>query len=648
MARSEEELTAWFRATTLAERRAALCGCDGPSDVDAEMVDEAMARWRAGSSLADEALFSRRLALDNLTSAEFGALLVDAVTATQERFSTPPSWVADLDAALTRHEREMPSNLPPASDSNPRMAGFLELVQPLVAHARARLRQGIARLCANDAASLEAVDQSVIEDLLLRGLAEQLLDLVAPTLALELQVARLSDVLQGQTPEERFDCFIELLRQPEQRDRLMREYCVLTRLVHTVLQNRVDFGLQFLEHLVQDLPALRQTFSLNSDPGHVVGLQNGLSDPHRRGRAVVILTFNSGLKLVYKPRSIAVEARFQELLAWLNRHSDEPPYRLLKMLGRPSHGWVEFVDVTACASSEAVSRFYRRQGGQLAVLHALAATDINEENVLAAGEHPILIDLEALFHPVIIPDGLDEAVALASQARFNSVLTVGLLPQRVNATFEVRGSGDEEAWLSRMPMPRWEGSGTDQLRRVYERVRISPPPDRPVCGGKRAHPQDYEHEIVAGFSAIYRLLAARREELLAADGLVSRFSTDTVRVILRSTHAYQLLQIHRLHPDRMRDALEVDRLYEKLWAGVKREPRLARVIAAERHDLHQDDYPYFTTRPDSTHLWTSTGDEITDFLPERGLELVRRRLNELNERDLATQIEFIRTALGSS
>jgi type 2 lantibiotic biosynthesis protein LanM len=526
--------------------------------------------------------------------------------------------------------------------SESRLAGFLELVQPLVAYARSRLCAGIARCRASD-----AFDPDTIEDLLLQGMAEQVLDLIAPTLALELQVARLSDALQGESSEERFDSFIELLRQPEQRAQLLSEYCVLTRLVNTVLQNRVDFGLQFLEHLVQDFPALSETFSPHSDPGHLVGLATGQGDAHRRGRAVVILTFSSGLRLVYKPRSIAVEIHFQEVLAWLNQHGDVPAYRLLKMLSRHSHGWVEFVHVAACDSTEQVSRFYRRQGGYLAVLRALAATDINDENVLAAGEHPILIDLETLFHPVITPVGLGEAAALEAETRFNSVLNVGLLPQRNSAAFELSGSGDQESKLSRTAMPTWEGSGTDRLRRVYQRIPIPATHNQPTCGGTRANPRDYEDEIVGGFRAIYRLLLARRDELLRADGLLSHFAQDTVRVILRPTHTYQLLQIHRLHPDRLRDALEVDRLYEKLWAGVKREPCLARVIAAERHDLHQDDYPYFTTRPDATQLWTSTGDEITDFLAESGLTLVVRRLNEMNERDLATQIDFIRTALCS-
>jgi type 2 lantibiotic biosynthesis protein LanM len=369
----------------------------------------------------------------------------------------------------------------------------------------------------------------------------------------------------------------------------------------------------------------------------------------------MILTFNSGLKLVYKPRSLAVDLHFQELLGWLNDRSDRPPFRRLKILNGEAHGGVEFVDAAGCSSVEEVSRFYRRQGGYLAVLYTLGGTDIHYENLLAAGEHPVLIDLETLFNPVIghgnpgeASNG--EATNIVSEALPYSVLQVGLLPHRSWSTngsegVELSGLGGQEGQLSPHPMPGWEGSGTDRLRRVYRRILLPAALNRPTLKGSSASPLDYVTEIVEGFSAMYRLLAERQAELVAPGGPLSRFSQDPVRVVLRPTHAYQLLQEHRLRPDRLRNGLELDRHYDKLWISVKPFPYLARVIASECRDLHQDDYPFFTTRPASTHLWTSTGDQISDFLAEPGLELVVRRVARLDERDLAKQIGFIRVAL---
>ena len=58
---------------------------------------------------------------------------------------------------------------------------------------------------------------------------------------------------------------------------------------------------------------------------------------------------------------------------------------------------------------------------------------------------------------------------------------------------------------------------------------------------------------------------------------------------------------HRpLHPDYLRDALDLDRLLDRLWVGVENNPHLLRLIKAERRDLIEGDVPIFTTRPEST------------------------------------------------
>jgi lantibiotic modifying enzyme len=44
--------------------------------------------------------------------------------------------------------------------------------------------------------------------------------------------------------------------------------------------------------------------------GKVTEIQTSLSDPHKQGRTVILLTFESGLKLVYKPKNLGMEVGF--------------------------------------------------------------------------------------------------------------------------------------------------------------------------------------------------------------------------------------------------------------------------------------------------------------------------------------------------
>src|SRR5262249_14693 len=157
----------------------------------------------------------------------------------------------------------------------------------------------------------------------------------------------------------------------------------------------------FIQRLCADWEIIKKLFSPGSDPGVLVEADSSVSDLHRCGRSVHILRFSSGFQLVYKPKPLAVDMHFQQLLPWLNGHGDPPPFRILKVLERGSYGWVEFVAVQGCASAAEVRRFYERQGGYLALLYALEAIDFHSENLVAAGEGPVLLDLEALFHPHI-------------------------------------------------------------------------------------------------------------------------------------------------------------------------------------------------------------------------------------------------------
>src|SRR5207247_4036470 len=133
-----------------------------------------------------------------------------------------------------------------------------------------------------------------------------------------------------------------------------------------------------------------------------------------------------------KPRSMAVDFHFGQLLSWLKDRGSHPPFLTLKILDRKTHGWSEFIPAGRCTSVEQVSRFYERQGGYLALLYALEATDFHFENLIASGEHPVLVDLEALFHPRTGGSDPGEPILeLESHALEHSVLRVGLLPQRV-------------------------------------------------------------------------------------------------------------------------------------------------------------------------------------------------------------------------
>ncbi len=129
--------------------------------------------------------------------------------------------------------------------------------------------------------------------------------------------------------------------------------------------------------------------------------------------------------------------------------------------------------------------------------------------------------------------------------------------------------------------------------------------------------------------------------------ILPRFAADEIRCLLRPTRLYAQLQIDSFHPNVLRDALERDRLLDRLWIGIEHQPHLRKVIRAEQADLRQRDIPLFTTRVDAHDLSTCDGETIEAFFAESGLELATKRIQQLDEADLERQNWIIRASFTS-
>ncbi|HEU4767485.1 MAG TPA: type 2 lanthipeptide synthetase LanM family protein, partial [Pyrinomonadaceae bacterium] len=349
-------------------------------------------------------------------------------------------------------------------------------------------------------------------------------------------------------------------------------------------------------------------------------------------------------------KSLAIDIHFQELLSWFNERGDFPQFSTFNVIDRGDYGWTEFINARDCASVDELKRFYQRQGAYLALLYALEATDFHYENLIAAGEHPMLIDLESLFHARTEALDANEDAQTVNHLMAQSVLRVGLMPQRLRFSgdengVDLSGIGGSPGQLTPHGVPYLEDAGTDRIRLIRKRIAMSGAKNRPTVNGAEVNPLDYREDMINGFKSIYRLMMQHREELLAEDGPLSRFAGDEVRYIIRPTRTYAMLLNESFHPDILRNALDRDRFFDRLWVGSEERPYLATVIPAEIEDLQRGDIPIFTTRPNSCDIWTSSNQLIPNFLKHSGLAMVRQRIEQLNNADLERQIWFINASL---
>jgi type 2 lantibiotic biosynthesis protein LanM len=641
---------------TLPERAVLLGTAKRPVDAGTpesrSRSEKRLERWKRVAFAEQSDLFARRLAESGLPVGSAQALLEAPPLAPADDLQERAAWflsLADLlndDDARRARERTEVDEL--------RLDGFLALVEPQVRSARKRLH---ARL---DAAALRQsfdLDRERWVALATEALLRDLLEQVSRTLVLELNVQRVSGALHGETAAERFHSFTARLSSNAYRAELFSEYPVLARIVGRTTDQWVNYWTELAGRLAHDAPAIRALLDPDGEPGAITRVAVGMGDRHRDGRTVAVIEFASGASVVYKPRSLAVDACYTGLLWWLCQELGDDSYRHLRHVDRGTHGWSSFAAHAPCDSRDDLVLYYRRLGRQLALLYVLDATDMHLENVIASGAQPHVIDLEALFHPrlatISSADGDQMSPDLLGwRAYFESVMRVGLLPSRTafggsGDVVELSGLGGEAGQLTPDEQPVFGNVGEDTMRVTKRRLRMPGGRNQPALAGVAVDARDFVHEIEQGFREAYRVIATGREMLAARGGPLDAVGGLSVRAVLRHTRVYAILLRDSFHPDLLRDSADRSIHFESLWRAAGDRPGAGSVVAAELQDLENGDVPLFTCTPASTSLWTSTGREIPEYFMESSMARVRRRLSGLSDGDLDRQCWFIRASLAS-
>jgi type 2 lantibiotic biosynthesis protein LanM len=603
-----------------------------------DITSERIARFRERAAQGNPLKFGSRLAWSGHDERSVLAALSDPEPST---LSLPP-WAATV--------RELLCALPANTGAAPAWAGaapvfpFEDVFYPVVEHALSRLT---APMHAN-------VRRAIARELLgrLAKIAEQTLESVFTERRPYGHglLARFADELCLKPDRTLYRAFVADMHGAGMAS-LFERFPVLARLLGTAIDFWIEAVEELFHRLEADSPDLARVFNEGEPLGEVVEMECNLSDPHNRGRTVKILTFASGVKIVYKPRDLGLEQAFGELLAWVNEHSGLLELWTPKLISRERYGWVEHVAEVACADRAAVRRFYERAGMLVGLMYALQARDLHRENLLAGGEHPVLIDLETILNADLRLGKKMEDLLGAHRQMFRSVLNSGLLPRWESAgegeAYDMSGLGsvgDEERFGEGLA---WRRLNTDEMHQVKWRIPVPVRRNSPVVGSVVARAEDHVVEVASGFEKMYRFLLARRDEILAPDGPLSGFKGRRVRMIYRDTALYMTLLDQALAPECLTSGVERGLVFEILartFHGDAVPKGLFRVLNAEVRAMEQLDVPFFTITTDSEGFLPDGAHNVPGFFRRSGMAAATIGLQELSEGDLAQQLELLRAA----
>lgn len=598
-------------------------------------ADRALARWRAQRPFDEDGWFERRLAVDDLDPDLLRGLLTEPPDALADRLGTAEPWVDRLAAAF--------EDPPPGTLEIPDRDAFAVLVAPLLATARDRLCEGIAALGPTTLGTPEEITAHLVPSLTAAAHARAM-----RTVIVELHVARLTGQLTGATPQDRYLDFVRRLADPTEALRLLAEYPVLARRLTVAADQWTSSHLTLVRRLAADLPRISATFAAGAPLGRVTEIRTGLGDAHRGGATVTAVRFQDGTHIVYKPRPIDVDLHFQDLLRWLNPQLSLPLLQVPQLPG-DGYGWMAHVTAGHCRDRAQLRAFYHRAGALAALLYVVDAVDCHAQNLIAVGDQPVLVDLEALLHPDLREPAKDLSVSerLARHDAAHSVLRSGLLPQRMwdedgNGGTDLSALGWDPARLPPRTVPLVAEAGTDTMHIIYRPMPVEAADSRPVPVHQPLPLADFADDLDAGFTEAYTLMADARPTLRR---LLRAFAADQTRLLRRDTLEYRSLLSAAHHPDLLRDALDQERHLDRLWALAAWEDSADAFLGHERADLWNNDIPLFTVRPDSTDARSSTGALIPAVIDRPALDAALDKVAALGPEDLAHQRQLLRLSV---
>lgn len=630
------------------------------TSVNDDTINFRIQKWCKTVAQGDKAQLEKRLAWDDLDLNNIRPLLGSVhLTEPQEK----PTWTETLKAVL---EATKPLDLEILTKGivqeeskilNPKNPlPFEELFLPFIDVARQKL--------IDEAGSNYSLLSEDAHTSLERYLLSSLTHLCSQAISINFQTfliygqPRLINRLQQVTNSNSKEQYIKFIRKMQSGELLafFQEYAVLARLAATATDFWVNNTNEFLQRLASDWLDIQKIFQGDAELGQVVAIHAGLSDLHENGRSVMAITFDSGLKLIYKPKDLGSEEAYFKLLAWLNEREIPLPFKLLKIINRSTYGWVEYVEHLPCSNQQQVGRYYQRAGMLLCLLYALNGTDYHSENIIACGEHPVAIDLEMLIsHRVrdIGDSSLDtQASSIASQQVMDSVLHTSFLPQWQigpdGLAYDVSalaGFGDQQ---TNFRVLKWRNINTDSMVLGYEHIKTQPNANAVFLDGVTMSPSDYVEELVDGFTQMYQFLVSHRETLLAANSQLAKFNHQRVRFLFRFTQAYNSLLKEALQPKYLRDGVDFSIILDTLsksFLKSKAKPSSWSIMAVEKQALEKLDIPLFATGSHSDDLILSSNKTIKQYFTQPSYNLVVERLQKFSENDLLIQINFIRGSL---
>jgi class II lanthipeptide synthase len=573
----------------------------------AERASTRLRRWSEQIELGESVALNAWSTVTGLDVADVKLLLGSdrqRLMATQE----VPEW-AKLLMRIT--EAYSTTSFDPRIDTLDSRFNLCSVAWPWLRWSRQNLQSALTTSLSASCDSLSLL--SSLQKSLLFGCAE----LLERTIVMELSAARERGQLLGDSPSDRFSSFCLRLSEESNGLAFWQEYISLARILTEYCQLWLKNSMCLLSRFAEDGEALKRN-NLIPLSANMLQTIEPLGDSHSGGARVSLLTFSDGHKLIYKPRTVISECLLGDLLDYLGREGFSRPFIHGPILDCQTHGWFAYHEHKFAETDIALSHYYHRCGGILALADCIGIRDLSYDNVIACNDMPYIVDAECALWPLPVP-GTREFIW------YSTLISCGLLPglQLSNGVdLSALGSkGGEHPTFSVASVTGWntDAMAITRTAAIFEAHRHRPSTKDDAFANNVCH-------VVEGFIEAYDILWRSPDQLrtLLSDNSIQ---IAVMKYLPRPSAIYAKVLHEMLHPNLLRDALDGEALLAKLyqsrlWDGA--------LFPQERVALWKRDIPLFYSRPNSRDLHFSDGGSIPDAFSQDGLARANQHLYRSN------------------
>jgi type 2 lantibiotic biosynthesis protein LanM len=401
-------------------------------------------------------------------------------------------------------------------------------------------------------------------------------------------------------------------------EQLCSEYPLLPNLIEQTTQFFVENFMEMFCRLIGDWGKLTQAKLVDQEAGKITSIQGGLSDPHHGQKEVIVLTFMSGEKICYKPRSLGLESAWAKLIKWVNASVPGIYLRAMQVIDRGEYGWAEYIKNEPQVRDD--EDFWYDVGCSTFWLYLLGFTDGHVGNFVINNGNWVLVDGETLLHPILV--GQDD-----------TLLRSGLLPRweqsPLGEVVDISGLGGQPySEITKQILDintdamRLGGGVSTSLEKLPINTRLS---------------SVVLKHLLIGFQDEYRFATQSKKFLLGDQSPLAAFKDQIGRVIVKPTQDYIGLLNLRIAGGLMNQS----QLEKEVCSMSPSESESEKLVSlSEVWQLRRGDVPVFQFNTSTVALNSDSGN-YSEFFRETPFEQLNRRVMRLGAADLAVQKRLI-------